>query len=97
MTTTAQRPGVLAERYVEHAGRVYRLARSKTSIFTNRPGKQDYIVHRRVTNEEFARTGGSRESDGYRYHLIAMYAAETGDILRSYEPHPFRIEDLRTI
>lgn len=91
------RLGVLTERYVEHEGRVYRLTRSKTSIFTHRPGKQDYTIRRRVTNEEFAKTGGSRESDGYRYHLIAIYAAETGEVLRSYEPHPFRIEDLRAL
>jgi hypothetical protein len=95
--TTSQKPGVLAERYVKRAGQYYLLTRSKNSIFTTRFGKQDYIIRRRISIEECARTGGSREDDGYRYHLIAMYAAETGEILRSYEPHPFTIEDLCAI
>lgn len=97
MTTKPLKPGVLAERYMERAGRAYRLTRSKNSIFTSRNGKQDYIIRRRVSDEEFARTGGSREDDGHRYCLIAIYAAETGEILRSYEPHPFTIEELHTL
>ena len=94
---TSLKPGVLAERYVKRAGRFYQITRSKNSIFTNRNGKQDYLVRRRVSDDEFNKTGGSREDDGHKYCLIAIYAAETGEMLRSYEPHPFTFEELNAL
>lgn len=70
----------ISERYIEHRGEKWRIAR-QPSIFTFRSGRRDVYIMRESD-------WGARESDGRRYMTCQRLAAEDGSLLRNYEAIP---------
>lgn len=55
------------------------------SIFTNIGGMMAYIKRR---SDDVASTGGSRESNGKWYHIVAIYSYLEKEYIRDYEKIP---------